>query len=181
MFYGLAGSTSSRTTSHPTCRRATSTCRSSSGARLTPRLAALPRTSTRASSATRSSSTARCRRDRGRARTLPPALPRRLEPRAYALQLSNGAPLVQIAGDRGLLEAPVSRPAVPLAPAERVDVVVDFRRVPPGTQVQLVNGLGPVPPPPCCASTSRARGRLRRVRRRCGRVRRSPAPVATKR
>jgi FtsP/CotA-like multicopper oxidase with cupredoxin domain len=62
--------------------------------------------------------------------------------RAYELRLSNGAPLVQIAGDGSLLEAPVSRAAIPLAPAERVDVVVDFRRVSAGTQVQLVNALG---------------------------------------
>ena len=65
--------------------------------------------------------------------------------RQYRLELSNGAPLVQIAGDGGLLEAAVSRPSIPLAPAERVDVVVDFRRVPAGTQVQLVNGLGTGP------------------------------------
>jgi spore coat protein A, manganese oxidase len=62
--------------------------------------------------------------------------------REYRLQLSNGAPLIQVAGDGGLLEAPVSRTAVPLAPAERVDVVVDFRRLRAGAQVQLTNGLG---------------------------------------
>ncbi len=62
--------------------------------------------------------------------------------RDYSLRLSNGNPLIQIAGDGGLLEAPVSRSAVPLAPAERVDVIVDFRRVRAGTQVELTNGLG---------------------------------------
>jgi FtsP/CotA-like multicopper oxidase with cupredoxin domain len=65
--------------------------------------------------------------------------------RAYELKLSNGDPLVQIAGDGSLLEAPVSRPSIPLAPAERIDVVVDFRRLRAGTQVQLVNGLGTGP------------------------------------
>jgi spore coat protein A, manganese oxidase len=62
--------------------------------------------------------------------------------RAYRLELSNGAPMVQVAGDGGLLEAPVSRTAVPLAPAERVDVVVDFRRLRAGAQVELRNTLG---------------------------------------
>jgi spore coat protein A, manganese oxidase len=61
--------------------------------------------------------------------------------REYRLELG-GNPMVQIAGDGGLLEAPVSRNAIPLAPAERVDVVVDFRRFQAGTQVQLTNGLG---------------------------------------
>jgi spore coat protein A len=62
--------------------------------------------------------------------------------RAYRLELSNGDSMVQVAGDGGLLEAPVSRTAVPLAPAERVDVVVDFRRLRAGAQVQLRNTLG---------------------------------------
>jgi FtsP/CotA-like multicopper oxidase with cupredoxin domain len=62
--------------------------------------------------------------------------------RAYQLQLSNGAPMIQVAGDGGLLEAPVSRTAIPLAPAERVDVVVDFRRLRAGAQVELRNTLG---------------------------------------
>jgi spore coat protein A len=62
--------------------------------------------------------------------------------REYRLELSNGDPMVQVAGDGGLLEAPVSRTAVPLAPAERVDVVVDFRRLRAGAQVRLTNGLG---------------------------------------
>jgi FtsP/CotA-like multicopper oxidase with cupredoxin domain len=62
--------------------------------------------------------------------------------RDYSLRLSNGDPLIQVAGDGGLLEAPVSRSTVPLAPAERVDVVVDFRRLRAGTQVELTNGLG---------------------------------------
>jgi spore coat protein A, manganese oxidase len=62
--------------------------------------------------------------------------------RDYSLRLSNGDPLIQVAGDGGLLEAPVPRTAVPLAPAERVDVLVDFRRLRAGTRVQLTNGLG---------------------------------------
>jgi spore coat protein A len=62
--------------------------------------------------------------------------------REYRLELSNGAPMTQVAGDGGLLEAPVSRTSIPLAPAERVDTVVDFRRVRAGTQVELRNALG---------------------------------------
>jgi spore coat protein A len=62
--------------------------------------------------------------------------------REYRLQLSNGDPMIQVAGDGGLLEAPVSRAAVPLAPAERVDVVVDFRKLRAGAQVELRNALG---------------------------------------
>jgi FtsP/CotA-like multicopper oxidase with cupredoxin domain len=62
--------------------------------------------------------------------------------RDYSLRLSNGDPLIQVAGDGGLLEAPVSRTSIPLAPAERVDVVVDFRRLRAGTQVELTNALG---------------------------------------
>ena len=61
--------------------------------------------------------------------------------REYRLQLG-GEPMAQIGGDGGLLEAPVSRNAVPLGPAERVDVVVDFRRFRAGAQVELTNALG---------------------------------------
>ncbi len=102
--------------------------------------------------------------------------------RAYALQLSNGAPLVQIAGDGGLLEAPVSRPAIPLAPAERVDVVVDFRRVPAGTQVQLVNGLGTGPTAAVLRfDVTGARADSGRVPAALRPREEIPAPVATKR
>jgi spore coat protein A, manganese oxidase len=62
--------------------------------------------------------------------------------RDYALRLSNGNAMTQIAGDGGLLEAPVSRSTIPLAPAERVDVIVDFRRLKTGAQVRLTNALG---------------------------------------
>jgi spore coat protein A len=63
--------------------------------------------------------------------------------REYRLQLQGGnVPMVQIGGDAGLLEAPVARPSVPLGPAERVDVVVDFRGLRAGAQVQLTNARG---------------------------------------
>ena len=56
--------------------------------------------------------------------------------REYRLELGSGEPMIQIGGDGGLLEAPVTRNAVPLGPAERVDVIVDFRRFSAGTQVR---------------------------------------------
>lgn len=46
--------------------------------------------------------------------------------RSYNLQLSNGAPLVQIGTDSGLMPRPVRRREILLGPAERAEVVVDF-------------------------------------------------------
>ena len=46
--------------------------------------------------------------------------------RSYNLRLSNGAPMVQIATDSGLMPAPIRRREILLGPAERVEVVVDF-------------------------------------------------------
>ena len=62
--------------------------------------------------------------------------------REYRLELGGAATMMQIGGDGGLLQAPVMRNAVPMGPAERVDVLVDFSRFSAGTQVQLTNGLG---------------------------------------
>ena len=42
------------------------------------------------------------------------------------LALSSGQPLLQIATDWGLLEAPVASGNIPLSMAERVEVVIDF-------------------------------------------------------
>ncbi|MFD8377799.1 multicopper oxidase family protein [Streptomyces sp. NPDC059679] len=50
--------------------------------------------------------------------------------------------LVQVGGDQGLLAAPVTHRRLPLAPAERYDVVVDFADVPVGGRVRLLNRLG---------------------------------------
>jgi spore coat protein A len=50
--------------------------------------------------------------------------------------------LVQIGADQGLLAAPVSHRSLPIAPAERYDVVVDFAGLPVGSRVRLVNRLG---------------------------------------
>jgi FtsP/CotA-like multicopper oxidase with cupredoxin domain len=66
--------------------------------------------------------------------------------RRYSLALDpqppGGGALVQIGSDGGLLASPVTHDSIDVAPAERFDVVVDFSRYPPGTQVRLVNQLG---------------------------------------
>ena len=46
---------------------------------------------------------------------------------AYNFALSDGQPFVQVGTGNGLLEHPVKRTSILLGPAQRVDVVVDFR------------------------------------------------------
>ncbi|HYH53090.1 MAG TPA: multicopper oxidase family protein [Solirubrobacterales bacterium] len=46
--------------------------------------------------------------------------------RSYNLQLSNGAPMVQIATESGLMPRPIRRREILLGPGERVEVIVDF-------------------------------------------------------
>ena len=62
--------------------------------------------------------------------------------RSYSLVLGQGREMIQIASDGGLLERPLRRTRVPLAPAERIEVLVDFRRYGPGTELVLHNELG---------------------------------------
>jgi spore coat protein A, manganese oxidase len=50
--------------------------------------------------------------------------------------------LVQVGADQGLLAAPVTHRSLPIAPAERYDVVIDFSDVPVGSRVAIVNRLG---------------------------------------
>lgn len=59
--------------------------------------------------------------------------------RMYELQLSSGAPLIQIATDGGLLPKPMAKAVLELSPAERADVVIDFAAYPLGTQIILRN------------------------------------------
>ena len=59
--------------------------------------------------------------------------------RTYNLYLSNGAELVQIATDSGLMPRPVRRREILLGPAERVEVVVDFSRF-AGDSLELRSG-----------------------------------------
>ncbi len=77
-------------------------------------------------------------------RTVPPR-PHRLRllngsnSRIYKLGWSNGMPMTVIATDGGLLERPVQLPYVTLAPAERVELWVDFGAVNPGESIVLEN------------------------------------------
>ncbi len=48
--------------------------------------------------------------------------------RSYTLALSNGQAFTQIGTESGLLPAPVKRTKIDIAPAERVDVVIDFAK-----------------------------------------------------
>ena len=50
--------------------------------------------------------------------------------------------MIQIGSDGGLLPAPVRRKEIPLEPAERVDVIVDFRQFGVGSKVILHNQGG---------------------------------------
>ncbi|MGI5129339.1 multicopper oxidase family protein [Pseudonocardia sp. CA-107938] len=50
--------------------------------------------------------------------------------------------LVQVGADQGLLAGPVTHRSLPMAPAERYDVVVDFGSVPVGSRVTITNRLG---------------------------------------
>jgi spore coat protein A, manganese oxidase len=50
--------------------------------------------------------------------------------------------MTQVASDGGLLERPMRRRRITLVPAERVDVVVDFRNFRPGSELVLHNELG---------------------------------------
>jgi len=56
--------------------------------------------------------------------------------RSYNLQLSNGAPMLQIATESGLMPKPLRRREILLGPAERVEVIVDFSRM-AGESVEL--------------------------------------------
>lgn len=66
--------------------------------------------------------------------------------RNYTIALDTGQPLIQIASDGGLLAGPVTANSIPLWPAERVEVVVDFSSYPVGTSVTLQDlfGLNPM-------------------------------------
>jgi spore coat protein A len=62
--------------------------------------------------------------------------------RSYTLRLGRGRRMTQIAADGGLLTRPVGRTRVPLHPAERIDLVIDFRDYRPGTELVLHNEDG---------------------------------------
>ncbi len=62
--------------------------------------------------------------------------------RVFSLNLSSGASFTLIGVDGGLLKTPATVATITLAPAERVDVVIDFRALTPGTAVMLRSGTG---------------------------------------
>ncbi len=61
--------------------------------------------------------------------------------RWYEFALSSGQPFIQIGTDGGLLPAPIVRPRFRQAPAERIDVIIDFSIYPVGTQIVLQSVL----------------------------------------
>lgn len=65
--------------------------------------------------------------------------------RTYKLSLRGQAPMYVIGTDHGLLNAPIRVDSLTIAPAERYDVLIDFRNVAPGTRIELRNSeLPPV-------------------------------------
>ena len=62
--------------------------------------------------------------------------------RPYELVLGNGRKMVQIASDSGLIQKPVARSVIPMQPAERVDVLIDFSQFGVGSKVVLHNRAG---------------------------------------
>jgi spore coat protein A, manganese oxidase len=65
--------------------------------------------------------------------------------RRYELDLSpktgDGAAFIQIGSDGGLLSAPLTHRTIPIAPAERFDIIVDFSRYPVGSKIILRDKL----------------------------------------
>ncbi len=59
--------------------------------------------------------------------------------RIYKLAWNDGTPLTVIATDGGLLEAPVERSYVMLAPGERVEMLADYSQRPVGTRLRMVS------------------------------------------
>ena len=57
--------------------------------------------------------------------------------RIYKLAWSDGSPMIAIGSDGGLLEVPVRKPYVMLAPGERVELWADFGRSPAGQPIWL--------------------------------------------
>src|SRR5262245_41690261 len=59
--------------------------------------------------------------------------------RFYNLKLSNGMSFIQIGGDGSYLPHPVTLTEALIAPAERIDILIDFSNLRPGTRVILQN------------------------------------------
>jgi spore coat protein A len=74
--------------------------------------------------------------------------------RSYYLQLSTGAPFIQIGTGGGLLPKPMSKGLIELAPFQRADVIIDFSAYPEDTQVVLRNCSDCLWCPDCSGPTS---------------------------
>ena len=73
--------------------------------------------------------------------------------RFYHLAMPAGAPVFQIGSDGGLLDAPVRLTTLLLAPAERADLLVDFRGAQPGATFRVTNdAVAPYPNAPAAAA-----------------------------
>ncbi len=59
--------------------------------------------------------------------------------RIYKLAWEDGTPLTVIGTDGGLLEQPVQKDDVTLAPAQRIELWVDFSRYPVGTRLRMLS------------------------------------------
>ena len=59
--------------------------------------------------------------------------------RFYRMRLSNGQKIIQIGSDGGLLEMPVQLNELTIAPAERMDVVIDFSELEPDDTIVMEN------------------------------------------
>lgn len=66
--------------------------------------------------------------------------------RGYQLSLDSNEPLVQIGSDQGLLAAPTPAATIPIWPAERVEIVVDFSKYPVGSKIVLRDLADPADP-----------------------------------
>ena len=61
--------------------------------------------------------------------------------RSYQLQLGAGLSFYQIGTDGGLMRRPVKLETIPMQPAERIDVIIDFTNM-KGKELILINNLG---------------------------------------
>ena len=59
--------------------------------------------------------------------------------RIYKIALSNGTPLKVIGNDGGLFEKPITKNYIVLAPAERIDMIVDFSGMELNSKVELIS------------------------------------------
>ena len=68
--------------------------------------------------------------------------------RTFTFALSNGAPLIQIGSDQGLLSNPLTMTQLTLSPGERADCIIDFAPFAEGTEIILTNSRPrPIPRP----------------------------------